>query len=269
MDLPFWFRFPIFCAVVLAVLHILYEEVFEVRLAVTSFIFIMGMFAETIVCIVGAMLGYSVETARETTELFLLYNILSRLIWFIEIKTAFVLQRKTGQPASEKQTGLKCFSFQSAVFLSSCQFLDLRRAVFTLKLVASFLLLVINLFTYHSYYSIQEKTFYTAEKKFLTQQVESYATQLQAMGQMWEQMRMYRHETQQKNLLVQSYIEQGKYDKIKEIFCKDKTLTESRTCISKTGNVSMDALINYKASIAEKYGIRILFRCHCSIRYSF
>ena len=124
--------------------------------------------------------------------------------------------------------------------------------------MASFLLLIINLFTYHSYYSIQEKTFYTAEKKFLTQQVESYAVQLQATGQMWEQMRMYRHETQQKNLLIQSYIEQGKYDEIKESFCRDNTLTESRTCISNTGNVSMDALINYKASIAEKYGIRIL-----------
>ena len=259
LDLPFWFRFPIFALSFLAVLHILYEEVFEVRLAVTSFIFIMGMLAETIVCIVGAMLGYSVETARETTELFLLYNILSRLIWFIEIKTAFVLQKKNRTAGIRKTDWLEVFFVPvSSIFIIVSIFGPYAEQFFTLKLMASFLLLVINLFTYHSYYSIQEKTFYTAEKKFLTQQVESYATQLQAMGQMWEQMRMYRHETQQKNLLVQSYIEQGKYDKIKEIFCKDKTLTESRTCISKTGNVSMDALINYKASIAEKYGIRIL-----------
>ena len=135
-----------FCAVVLAVLHILYEEVFEVRLAVTSFIFIMGMFAETIVCIVGAMLGYSVETARETTELFLLYNILSRLIWFIEIKTAFVLQKKNRTAGIRKTDWLEVFFVPvSSIFIIVSIFEPYAEQFFTLKLVASFLLLVINL----------------------------------------------------------------------------------------------------------------------------
>ncbi len=181
-------------------LYILYEEVFEVRLAVASFIFIMGMLAETIVCIVGAMLGYSVETARETTELFLLYNILSRLIWFIEIKTAFVLQKKNRTAGIRKTDWLEVFFVPvSSIFIIVSIFGPTRRAVFTPQ-ACGFLSASCHKPFYipHSYYSIQEKTFYTAEKKFLTQQVESYATQLQAMGQMWEQMRMYRHETQQK-----------------------------------------------------------------------
>lgn len=258
-DMPFWFRFPVFAIPFMIVLHILYEGVFEVRLAVASFIYIMGMLAEAIVCFAGAVLGFTIGTALETTELYLIYNILFKLIWFMEIKIAFVLQKKNRMAGIKKTDWVEVFFVPvSSIFIIVSIFEPYAESYFILKLTASFLLLVINLFTYHSYYSIQEKTFSIAEKKFLTQQIESYAVQLQTMGQLWEQMRMSRHETQQKNLLVQSYIEQKKYEKIKEIYGEPREIPESRPCISNTGNYSMDALINYKASVAEKYGIRII-----------
>lgn len=257
-DLPFWYRFFVFALPFLLVLQILYEGVFEVKLAVVSFLYIMGMLAEAIVCIAGGMFGYTVETALETTEIFLMYNLLSKLVWFTEVKIAFVLLKKNRSIGIKKTDWLEVFFVPvSSILIIVSIFEPYAESYFALKLAASFLLLVINLFTFHSYYSIQEKAFFIAEKKFLTQQLESYAVQLQNTGQLWEQMRMYRHELQQKNLLIQSYIEQGTYEKIKDLYSETAKMLDNRQRVSNTGNISVDTIINYKASVAKKHGITI------------
>ncbi len=231
-ELSFWYKFLLFALPLLLVLQVLYKDVFEVKLVVVSFLYIMGMLAEVITCIAGAMFGYAVETALETIEIFLMYDLLSKLIWFTEIKIAFVLLQKNRSIGIKKTDWVEVFFVPiSSIFIIVSIFEPYAENYFILKLTASFLLLIINLFTFHSYYSIQEKAFITAEKNFLTQQLESYATQLQNMGQVWEQMRIYRHEMQQKNLLIQSYIERENYDKIKDIYSETADMLICTVCL--------------------------------------
>ena len=98
---------------------------------------------------------------------------------------------------------------------------------------------------------------YQAEKEFLTQQVENYAVQLQEMSRIWQQTREYRHDMKQKYLLIESYINQGEYEKIRELYRQNMERLTEDEYISKTGNVSFDTIINYKAAVAQKNGIKV------------
>ena len=125
------------------------------------------------------------------------------------------------------------------------------------KLIASILILIVNLFTFYNYNELQEKVLYQAERQFLTQQVENYAVQLQEMSKTWQQAREYRHDMKQRYLLIESYLNRNEYEKIRELYQQSvETLTEEDN-LAKTGNVSFDTIVNYKAAVAQKNHINV------------
>ena len=257
-DMPFVVKLAAFLLPLFVVFSLLYEGSLKIKLIMILFLYFIGMLSEAIVCLGGGICGISVSTALHDSKLIILYSILSKLVWFMEVKIAFLFLKKDRQIEIKITDWVEVFFVPTgSIFIVIAVFEPFAEKYFLLKLTAVFLLLIINLFTFYSYHEMQEKALYLTEKKFLSQQVESYATQLQNMGQMWKQFRKYRHEMQQKSLLIQSYITQGKYDKIKNIYKDSLDILERERNIAQTGNISFDTIINYKAAVAEKNGISL------------
>lgn len=145
----------------------------------------------------------------------------------------------------------------SSVVIVLAMFLPFTDDFIWLKLAASVLVLVINLFTFYNYNELQEKALYRIEKEFLTQQVGNYAARLQEMSRNWQQMKEYRHDMKQKYLLVDSWLKQCKYDRIRELYRQETEILAEDECFSRTGNISFDTIVNYKASVAQKNGIKV------------
>lgn len=87
--------------------------------------------------------------------------------------------------------------------------------------------------------------------------MENYAAQLQEMSKTWQQAREYRHDMKQKYLLIESYLNQNEYEKIRNLYQQNVEVLTEDEYISKTGNISFDTIVNYKAAVAKKNNIMV------------
>lgn len=145
----------------------------------------------------------------------------------------------------------------SSLFVVMAMFMPFTDEYVWMKLISSILILMVNLFTFYNYNELQEKALYQAERQFLTQQIENYALQLQEMSKTWQQAREYRHDMKQRYLLIESYLDRGEYEKIRELYQRSVETLEEEDNLSNTGNVSFDTIVNYKAAVARKNNIKV------------
>ena len=139
----------------------------------------------------------------------------------MEIKIFLLFLKRNKNIAIKSMDWLEAFMVPvSSIFIVIAMFLPFADRYMWMKLTASVLTLIINLFTFYIYNEIQEKALYQAEKQFLTRQVENYAVQLQEMSKNWQQVREYRHDMKQKYLLIASYLSRNEYDKIRDFIRK-------------------------------------------------
>ena len=210
------------------------------------------------VCFIGILCGIDIIHMMGNTEVAIMYTILSKLVWFVEIKIALLFLKKNKNIVIRNMDWLEVFIVPvSSIFIVMAMFVPLTDEYVWAKLLASILILIVNLFTFYNYNELQEKALYQAERQFLTQQVENYAVQLQEMSKTWQQAREYRHDMKQRYLLIESYLNRNEYEKIRELYRQSvETLTEEDN-LSKTGNVTFDTIVNYKAAVAQKNHINV------------
>lgn len=258
VNFPAWLNPFVFSILFFGVVSVLYEGFFKIRLFFVMFLCLIGILSEVIVCFAGNLVGIDIFHMLQNAEVMLVYMILSKLVWFIEIKAALLFLKKSKNIKIRSMDWVEVFTVPvSSIVIVLAMFLPFTDDFIWLKLVASVLVLMINLFTFYNYNELQEKALYRAEKEFLTQQVGNYAIRLQEMSRNWQQMREYRHEMKQKYLLVDSWMKQKQYDKIRKLYQHEKDILTEDECFSGTGNISFDTIVNFKTSVAQKNGIKV------------
>lgn len=258
LELPSWLNMLIFSVLFFGVLSWLYEGSLKMKLVLAIFLCLIGMLSEVIVCFIGILCGIDIPHMLQDTEIALMYTILSKLVWFVEVKIALLFLKKNQNVVIKAMDWLEVFIVPvSSIFIVMVLFVPFTNMYIWMKLVASMLILIINLFAFYNYNELQEKALYRAEKQFLIQQVESYAKQLQEMSKLWQQTREYRHDMKQKYLLLESYLNRNEYGKIKEFYQQSIEFFTEDENVSKTGNISFDTIVNYKAAVAQKNNIKV------------
>lgn len=255
-EFPAWLNMVIFLTAFFAVLSWLYEGSIKIKLVIVVFLYLIGMLSEVTACFIGILCGIDILHMVQNTEVMLMYTILSKLVWFVEVKIALLFLKKNKNMVIKSTDWLEVFIVPvSSIFIVMAMFVPLTDMYIWMKLIASVLILIINLFAFYNYNELQEKALYQAERQFLTQQVENYATQLQEMSKTWQQAREYRHDMKQKYLLIESYLNQNEYEKIRNLYQQNVEVLTEDEYISKTGNISFDTIVNYKAAVAKKNNI--------------
>ena len=255
-EFPAWLNMVIFLTAFFAVLSWLYEGSIKIKLVLVVFLYLIGMLSEVTACFIGILCGIDILHMVQNTEVMLMYTILSKLVWFVEVKIALLFLKKNKNMVIKSTDWLEVFIVPvSSIFIVMAMFVPLTDMYIWMKLIASVLILIINLFAFYNYNELQEKALYQAERQFLTQQVENYATQLQEMSKTWQQAREYRHDMKQKYLLIESYLNQNEYEKIRNLYQQNVEVLTEDEYISKTGNISFDTIVNYKAAVAKKNNI--------------
>lgn len=258
LELPSWLNMAIFSALFFGVLSWLYEGSVRIKLVLVIFLCLIGMLSEVIVCFIGILCGIDIIHMMEDTEVVIMYTILSKLVWFVEVKIALLFLKKNKNIEIRNMDWLEVFIVPvSSLFVVMAMFMPFTDEYVWMKLIASILILIVNLFTFYNYNELQEKALYQAEWQFLTQQVENYAVQLQEMSKTWQQAREYRHDMKQKYLLIEFYLNRNEYEKIRELYQQSVETLAEEDNLSNTGNVSFDTIVNYKAAIAQKNNIKV------------
>ena len=257
-EIPSWLKLVFFSVLFLGVLLWLYEGSVKIKLVLVIFLCLIGMLSEVIVCFIGILCGMDLIHMLEDTEVVIMYTILSKLVWFVEIKIALLFLKKNKNIVIRNMDWLEVFIVPvSSLFIVMAMFMPFTDQYVWLKLIASVLILIVNFFTFYNYNELQEKALYRAERQFLTQQVENYAVQLQEMSKIWQQTREYRHDIKQKYLLIESYLNRNEYKKIRELYQQGVENLKEEDNLSKTGNISFDTIVNYKVAVAKKNNIKV------------
>ncbi|MCD8039840.1 MAG: GHKL domain-containing protein [Lachnospiraceae bacterium] len=248
----------IFAVLFFGVLSFLYEGTIKNRLVLVVFLYLLGMLSEVIVYFAALLCGIDLLRMAQNTEMLLMYTVLSKLIWFVEIKLALLFLKKNKNMPIYGMDWLEVFMVPlGSIFIVAAIFVPQGESYIWMKLAASILVLIINLFAFYNYNEMQEKALYRAKQQFLTQQIQSYAAQLREMSGAWQQAAHYRHDLKQRYLLIDSYLNNNEYEKIRELYRQSIDIPTDGENICKTGNVSFDTIVNYKAAAAKKHGIEV------------
>lgn len=92
----------IFSVTFFGVLTWLYEGSIRIKLVLVLFLCLIGMLSEVMVCFIGILCGIDIIHMMGNTEVAIMYTILSKLVWFVEIKIAMLFLKKNKKYSNQK-----------------------------------------------------------------------------------------------------------------------------------------------------------------------
>ena len=126
-------------------------------------------------------------------------------------------------------------------------------------LLFSAYLCILNLLVFYLYDDLVKKFIETIHMHWIQQQNEYYEKQLNIMMESQESMRKYRHDSKTKLLVLETMLEQGEVDKAKEYMNGITNIFKAKEAMVSTGNMAIDAVMNYKLQQALANNIVINF----------
>lgn len=181
----------------------------------------------------------------------------STIFSYIYILIAEKIKNKnTGVRFSAKDWGCVIFIPMSTLLINLIAMSIPNVSTWILSL-CTMLLLFLNLVSFYFY----EITASTISNKIRMELIEErnhyYAEQLKTLTSMSESLRSYQYNLKKHVHVIESYIDEGKYDKMREYYYKTmhRPLLERREF--QTGNTIIDSLLNYKSIEAARKGITL------------
>ena len=102
-----------------------------------------------------------------------------------------------------------------------------------------------------------------AERKNIEYQNQLLARQVEEVQNIYLTMRGWRHDYHNHLQSMKAYVEMGQYDKLQEYLGLLENDLDQVNQLCDSGNVNLDAILNFKISLAEKNGIRVDYKATC------
>lgn len=257
-----WEEYPIanliaFIAAIFIVLIIGYGGTLKQTIVYDLIIYITGMFCEVIAfLLVISWLHVDYKTASQFGVGMQVAAALSRLIWFIIIKLISNIIAKKKNMDIKANDWIEAFvvPIASVVALLSLVSNPYERLNVNI-LIAIVMFFIINLSTFYLYTKISKYTEIKMEKKFLAEQSQYYLEQCKEVEKLWLNMSAFRHDIKNRYILEKTYLDEGKYEELAKEYENIIGALKSERNNANTGNIFVDAIVNYKASICEENGI--------------
>lgn len=236
----------------------LYEDSIRTLIFVSAFMYLSGMCAEFL-----TSYGYRLVAKEELgavgfgVEPYYLL-IISRLVWSCIMKAALLTVKQNREMEPSIRDWIEAFFVPAGSMLIMVGVFfgkNIRPEITSFS--TTFILLIINIFTYYLYENVKASSEKKAAEKILREQCSYYMRQCEESQAMWEKFRNFRHDIKQKYMYEQMLLERKEYVKLESHYKETLGfLTEKRKAAS-SGNMYFDSIINYKAQVAEKDGIAL------------
>ena len=242
-----------------AVLELLYQDSHRKKILLTLFMYIWGLGAEFLVYQGSGLLGIERQTLMVSGSRRLLCTILSKLVWFMVtwVVTLFWNEHWEDEKVRPADWISALLVPVSSMFIVM-SFADVEVLDGDwMKFFAVCLVMLINLVVFRLYDRVQEKAMDRAERELIKKQSEHYARLNDELGKYCSEMRNFKHDLKQRYLLEQSYLQQGRYEQLKQCYADSINMLKNGKVTANTGNLCIDNIINYKAAITEQKGIEV------------
>lgn len=249
-----WLNLLIFVSAFFLTIRILYENSVRTLIVTTIFMYVSGMCAELLVYYGKECLSWSHDG-----NVILLCTVLSKIVWFLIVKLTSLIIKLNRKIELNIQDWLEVFIVPvGSIWILVSVFITGTLENYFWGFIVVFMVLLINVFTYYLYDKAKENMEKHIREEILKKQCEYYIRQNQESQEWWEELRKFRHNMKQHYILENAYVEKQDYEALKRYCSENLDFLNKKTCVSNSGNVYIDSVVNYKADVAEKLGIEII-----------
>ena len=225
-------------------------------------------FAMIVVTVVCDLFVSGINILLHTDSIFFSQGFVANIL-FISL-TGFAVQKMKAK--NEKYVNLPAMYYLTmifvplvSIFLGYYTYLTLDYA----SLIVSVLLMLINIDIYYLYDKLLD-TFYEKNiNDLVRQQNQAYLNQLNLIQKTQLNIRCLNHDMNNHILRMQNYLEDEKYDDLKEYLSNIKEYVTVQEKISDSGNDEVDSLLNFKLRVLKSmnvdYKIRLSIPEHIDI----
>ncbi len=238
------------------IMHLLYKGSLRNKIILVFVVIALGFVSEIIVGFIMQLL--TSEADRKGINYLYIGSAASKIFWFIFVKMIACISKKNKQTKVAFTEWVEVFTVPigSLIIFYAVAWKD-HFDITVSKLVVVSVLLVINITTYYIYQKLQEQTNEIVSSKLLKQQNEYYKARYEDTEKQWAVLKKNRHDMKNNYALELSYLENKRYDDLYMIYTKAIGELKMQTNVINTGNIGVDAIVNYKIELARKYRIRV------------
>ena len=244
----------IFCAY-----SVLFKGSIFKRILNATFVYVLGAFAEIIVSAIATyVLQEDMNLVMQSEPRTMLFAMLGKVFWFLFIKILSYCVRRNDYTDISFFDWIETFIIPvgSIIIIFTIQAFIVEDSSFEWEYTVA-TLLIMNFSGFFLYQRIQEDVAAKMNREFLQEQSAYYLEQCRELETLWLETQSLRHDMKNRYLAEMAYLENEKYDSLKEHYQKMIGGLQDKKTISDTGNVFFDAIVNYKADYANKMGIQV------------
>ena len=273
-----WLNILLFVCIFFVTIRILYTDSVRTLMATTIFMYMSGMCAELLVYYGKEFLAWT-----DDAEVTLLCTVLSKIVWYLIIKFTSLIIKLNRKAELNLQDWLEVFIVPvCSIWILISVFITGTLENYFWGFIVVFMILLINVFTYYLYdkakkivvdESIYKENILTINAQSLadgyvignadrfsygiTLRNQYYIRQNRESKEWWEELRKLRHNMKQHYILENTYLEKEDYEALKRYCSENLKFLDKKDFISNSGNLYIDSVVNYKADMAEKAGIKV------------
>lgn len=249
-----WLNILLFVCIFFVTIRILYTDSVRTLMATTIFMYMSGMCAELLVYYGKEFLAWT-----DDAEVTLLCTVLSKIVWYLIIKFTSLIIKLNRKAELNLQDWLEVFIVPvCSIWILISVFITGTLENYFWGFIVVFMILMINVFTYYLYDKAKENMEKQMREEILKNQCEYYIRQNRESKEWWEELRKLRHNMKQHYILENTYLEKEDYEALKRYCSENLKFLDKKDFISNSGNLYIDSVVNYKADMAEKAGIKVI-----------
>lgn len=243
------------------VVYILYEGGVRGKILLTFLVLLLGFISEVIIVFAMNLCGLQIKGAdtEYRSEYVYIGSAASKILCFIFIRIIALFSKKERKVkiGFVEWLNILLVPVGSLIMIYAVEKND--NFIINIEKIIFFgVICIINIVTYYLYQKIQENAYELMNQKLLQQQNAFYKARYDDVEKQWQNFRRTRHNMRNKCILELEYLENQKYDELKESYIKTLGELKKSDSVINTGNIGIDSIINYKAMQAEDVGIKLV-----------
>lgn len=229
------------------------------KILYATFVYILGVFAEILVAAIATyVLHEDMGLVMQSEARTMLFAMIGKVFWFLFIKILSYCVRRNNDTEISFFDWVETFVIPvgSIIIIFTIQAYIMEESSFEWEYTVA-TLLIMNFSCFFLYQKIQENVEQRMNREFLQEQSAYYLEQCRKLETLWLETQSLRHDMKNRYLAEMAYLENEKYESLREHYKKMLGGLQDKKIISDTGNAFFDAIINYKADYARQMGIEI------------
>jgi hypothetical protein len=231
--------------------QLIYSDRLKRKFIILAYYYVFGMIAE----LIANVLLLKFTTVGEE-DFNLMGSVLSKIIFCVFIRIVMLMGKNKNDIKMNFKLWISVLviPFSSVVLLLLIYYIRVEDAFDVLDIIIYGIILLINYVSYVQFDNIQKMVYLDMKNKLLEQESDYYVNQYEVTKELWDNIRKIRHDMKNEYIAEELMLQNGNYSQLEETYRKKIEEVQLARKYSESGNMYLDAVINYKGNLIVEEG---------------